>query len=369
MRALEGIKVVEMAGLAPAPFCGMILADFGADVVRVDRPGGGSMDRLARGKRSVAVNLKHPAAVEAVLRIAEKADVLLEPYRPGVMERHGLGPEVVMVRNPGLVYARLTGFGQHGPFAAMAGHDINYLALSGALSMLGRRGEKPLPPLNLLADFAAGGLTCALGIVLALFERVHSGRGQIVDAAMVDGAAYLSTFVHRTRGLWSGERGTNLLDGGAPFYDTYRTQDGGYVSVGALEPQFYAALLAGLGLDPAGLPAQMDQAHWPEMAARFTEIFAGKTRAEWAAIFDGTDACVVPVLDLDELGGHPHNRVRELLGRDEHGQPQPAPRLSRTPGRAGDASPEVGEHTRTVLGEYGFTPEEIARLFEIRAAA
>jgi alpha-methylacyl-CoA racemase len=346
----------------------MILADFGADVVRVDRIGSGSMDHLARGKRSVAVNLKLREGVETVLRLAERADVMLEPYRPAVMERLGLGPDVVRARNPRLIYARLTGFGQDGPYASMAGHDINYIALSGALSLLGRRGEKPLPPINLLGDFAGGGMLCALGIALALVERAQSGQGQVVDAAMVDGAAYLSTFVYKFRsaGFWRDERGTNLLDTAAPFYDTYRTKDGHYMSVGAIEPQFYAALLNGLGLDAATLPGQMDQSHWPATKARFSEIFETKTRAEWCALFDGTDACVAPVLALGEAGDHPHNRARTLLiaGTDGHLEPAPAPRLSRTPGEGGRPLPRPGEHTRAVLGEYGFSTPEIDTLTE-----
>lgn len=373
MGALQGIRVVEMAGLAPAPYCGMILADFGADVVRVDRVGGGSMDHLARGKRSLAVNLKSREGVETVLRLAEQADVLLEPYRPGVMERLGLDPEVACARNPRLVYARLTGFGQDGPYANMAGHDINYIAISGALSLLGRKGEKPLPPVNLLGDFAGGGMLCALGIALALLERGHSGKGQVVDAAMVDGSAYLSTFVYKFRnaGFWRDERGTNMLDGGAPFYDTYRTMDGEYMSVGAIEPQFYAALLQGLGLDAATMPHQMDQSAWPTTAARFSEIFAGKTRDQWCAIFDGTDACVAPVLGLGEAGAHPHNRARHLLIADQQGklEPAPAPRLSRTPGDGARPLPKVGDHTRAVLAEYGFSAAEIASLTESGAIA
>jgi alpha-methylacyl-CoA racemase len=373
MSALQGIRVVEMAGLAPAPFCGMILADFGADVVRVDRVGAGSMDQLARGKRSVAVNLKIPDGVETVLRLIEKADVLLEPYRPGVMERLGLGPDVAQKRNARLVYARLTGFGQDGPYANMAGHDTNYIAISGALSLLGRKGDRPLPPVNLLGDFAGGGMLCALGILLALLERGHSNRGQVVDAAMVDGAAYLSTFVYKFRnsGMWRDDRGTNMLDGGAPFYDTYRTRDGEYVSVGAIEPQFYAALLAGLGIDAATMPHQMDQSKWAETAARFAEIFATKTRAEWSAIFDGTDACVAPILNLGEVGDHPHNVARELLIPDARGklEPAPAPRLSRTPGDGRRPLPDVGEHTRAVLAEYGFSESDVARLVESGAVA
>ena len=352
MGALQGIRVVEMAGLAPAPYCGMILADFGADVVRVDRVGAGSMDQLARGKRSVAVNLKSPEGVETVLRLVEKADVLLEPYRPGVMERLGLGPDVACARNPRLVYARLTGFGQDGPYADMAGHDINYIAISGALSLLGRKGEKPLAPINLLGDFAGGGMLCALGIALALLERAHSGKGQVVDAAMVDGAAYLSTFVYKFRnaGMWSDERGTNMLDGGAPFYDTYRTKDGQYMSVGAIEPQFYAALLKGLGLDAgdhAASAGPVAVARRPR--TRFAEIFASKTRDEWCAIFDGTDACVAPVLGLGEVArASPQPRARAAAFRTRNGklEPAPAPRLSRTPGDGTRPLPAVGEHTR-----------------------
>ncbi len=373
MSALQGIRIVEMAGLAPAPFCGMILADFGADVVRVDRVGAGSMDQLARGKRSLAVNLKSPDGVETVLRLIEKADVLLEPYRPGVMERLGLGPDVTAASNPRLVYARLTGFGQDGPYANMAGHDINYIAISGALSLLGRKGEKPLPPVNLLGDFAGGGMLCALGICLALLERAHSAKGQIVDAAMVDGAAYLSTFVYKFRnsGMWRDERGTNMLDTGAPFYDTYRTRDGLFVSVGAIEPQFYAALLHGLGLDATAMPQQMDQSTWGETARRFTEVFASKTRDEWSAVFDGTDACVAPILGLAEAADHPHNKARRLLIPDQQGklEPAPAPRLSRTPGDGSRPLPDVGADTRAILGEYGFDAAEIGRLIDAGAVA
>jgi alpha-methylacyl-CoA racemase len=366
MSALEGIRVVEMAGLAPAPYCGLILADFGADVVRVDRVGAPSLDPLARGKRSVAVNLKSPEGVETVLRLIEKADVLLEPYRPGVMERLGLGPDVASARNPRLVFARLTGFGQDGPYAPMAGHDINYIAISGALSLLGRKGEKPHAPVNLLGDFAGGGMLCALGICLALLERAHSGTGQVVDAAMVDGAAYIATFVYKFRnaGMWRDERGTNMLDGAAPYYDTYRTKDGQFMSVGAIEPQFYAALLKGLGIDAATMPDQMDQSAWPATAARFTEIFATKTRAEWCAVFDGTDACVAPVLNLGEAHEHPHNAARGLLIPDAQGklEPAPAPRLSRTPGDGSRPLPQVGQHTKEVLAEFGFAAGEIDRL-------
>jgi alpha-methylacyl-CoA racemase len=366
MSALSEIRVIEMAGLAPAPYCGMILADFGADVVRVDRVGASPMDQLARGKRSIGVNLKSREGVETVLRLVEKADVLLEPYRPGVMERLGLGPEIACERNPRLIYARLTGYGQSGPYAEMAGHDINYIAISGALSTIGRKGENPLAPINLLGDFAGGGMLCALGIAIALVERASSGRGQVIDAAMVDGAAHLATFLYkfRTIGWWNDERGTNMLDSGAPFYDTYRTKDGKYVAVGAIEPQFYTALLQGLGLDAAAQPPQLDRSHWEESKRRFAEIFAAKTRDEWCAIFDGTDACVAPVLGLGEVQDHPHPRARNLLVRDAAGnwEPAPAPRLSRTPGSVRRGTPHPGEHTDEVLAEYGFAPAEAAQL-------
>jgi len=373
MQALEGIRVVEMAGLAPVPYCGMILADFGADVVRVDRVGSRSADFLARGKRSVAVDLKKPEGVETVLRLADKADVLIEPFRPGVMERLGLGPEVAQGRNPKLVYGRLTGFGQQGPYASMAGHDINYIATSGVLSTIGRKGEKPLAPINLVGDFAGGGMLCAMGIAFALLERAKSGKGQIVDAAMVDGAAHLATFLFKFRacGAWNDERGTNLLDSGSPFYDTYETADGGHMAVGALEPQFYAALLQGLGLADADLPAQMDRSGWPTLRQRFTEVFKSKTRDQWTAIFDGTDACTTPVLGLGEAAEHPHNAARDTLvvASDGHTEPAPAPRLSRTPGKAGDKRPEAGEHTREVLADFGFSDTEIEALEAAKAVA
>jgi alpha-methylacyl-CoA racemase len=368
MGALEGIRVIEMAGLAPAPYCGMILADFGADVVRVDRLGAQSFDLLSRGKRSVAINMKHPDGVATLLRMIEKADVLLEPFRPGVMEKLGVGPDVACERNPRLVYARLTGYGQTGTYARMAGHDINYIAISGALSQLGRKGENPYAPVNLVGDFAGGGMLCALGIALALVERARSGKGQVIDAAMVDGAAHLATFLYQFRaaGLWSDDRGTNLLDGGAHFYETYRTKDGKYVAVGAIEPQFYAALLKGLGLDPATMPRQMDREHWAVTAKEFAEIFASKTRDEWCAIFDGTDACVAPVLGLDEVPVHPHPRGRQTLIQtgDGHWEPAPAPRLSRTPGAARGRGPKAGEHTDEILAEHGLPAGEIARLCE-----
>jgi len=350
----------------------MILADFGADVIRVDRPQSvpgrpdPTRDHLARGKRSVAVNMKDPRGVELLLTLLENADVLVEPFRPGVMERLGTGPDVALARNPGLVYARLTGWGQDGEYAPMAGHDINYIALSGALSLFGRKGEKPLPPVNLIGDFAGGGMLCALGIVMALFEKSRSGKGQVVDAAMVDGAANLATFLcgFRAAGIWSDERGTNMLDTGAPFYDTYETSDGKHVSVGAIEPQFYTALLDGLGLAADDMPHQHDREHWEATRARFTEIFASKTRDEWSAVFDGTDACVAPVLTLGEAPAHAHNRRRETFvrGIDDVEVPAPAPRLSRTPGAAANTAPLPGQDTTTVLSEIGMAAAEIDTL-------
>jgi alpha-methylacyl-CoA racemase len=374
MGALDGIRVIEMAGLAPAPYCGLILADFGAEVVRVDRIGAGALDdQLARGKRSIGIDLKSPEGVDTVLRLVEKADVLLEPYRPGVMERRGLGPDVACARNPRLVYARLTGWGQSGPYARMAGHDIDYIAVSGALSLIGRKGEKPLAPINLLGDFAGGGMLCALGIALALVERSISGKGQVIDAAMVDGAAYLASFLYKFRsaGFWSDDRGANLLDGGAPFYETYRTKDDRYVAVGAIEPQFYAALLQGLGIDASAMPHQLDRSQWEATAQKFAHIFATRTRDEWCAVFDGTDACVAPVLGLGEVQDHPHPKARGLLTPDPQGhlEPAPAPRLSRTPGRGGRPAPRVGEHTAEVLRDYGFDDLEARRLREVGAVS
>jgi alpha-methylacyl-CoA racemase len=372
MGPLEGIRVVEMAGLAPVPYAGMILADFGAEVIRVDRSptAGGrpdpTRDYLARGKRSIGVNLKDPRGLDALLKLVDSADVLVEPFRPGVMEKLGAGPEVACARNPRLVYARLTGWGQQGPYAPMAGHDINYIALSGTLSLFGRPGEKPLPPVNLLGDFAGGGMLCALGVVLALFERSRSGKGQVVDSAMVDGAANLATFLFgfNAAGLWSEERGTNLLDTGAPFYDTYETADGKYVSVGAIEPQFYARLLEGLGLDAADMPHQMDRSAWPRTVEQFTKIFKTKTRDEWSAIFDGTDACVAPVLGLGEAPEYEHNSFRGTFAPGVGGAPapQPAPRLSRTPGHAAVEAPVPGQDCKALFREIGLADDEIEEL-------
>ncbi|XP_053505047.1 alpha-methylacyl-CoA racemase [Ictalurus furcatus] len=366
--ALAGVRVIELAGLAPAPFCGMILSDFGARVIRVDRTKVTmAMDAQARGKQSVALNLKSPQGVAVLKKLCLQSDIVLEPFRKGVMEKLGLGPEELLKENPRLIYARLTGYGQSGSYAKSAGHDINYLAMSGLLSMLGRSSEKPYAPLNLVADFAGGGLMCALGIVLALLERNKSGQGQIIDASMVEGAAYVGSFMWKSRslGLWNRPRGENMLDSGAPFYDTYQTSDGKHMAVGAIEPQFYDHLIKGLGLDAASLPAQMSISDWTELRRTFTQVFAQKTQAEWSRIFDGTDACVTPVLPLDEAGSHPHNRERGSFLKDAQGEvsPRPAPVLSRTPARPClSRDPVVGEHTRSVLGEYGFDPDHIEQL-------
>src|SRR6266567_2958983 len=369
MGPLDGVRVVELASLAPAPFGCMILSDLGADVLRVERPAScrpgapAPVDPLTRGRRSIGMNLKDPAGVELLLKLLDSADVLVEGFRPGVTERLGFGPEVCAERNPGLIYARMTGWGQDGPLAPTAGHDIDYIAISGALHPIGRAGERPVPPLNLVGDFGGGGMLLAIGVLAALVERQRSGRGQVVDAAMVDGSALLTSFVHglRAAGMWRDERGTNLLDGGAPFYDTYETADGQHVAVGALEPQFYAELLTRLGLDGEDLPAQHDPAGWPVLRARFTEMFKQRTRAQWAAVFEGTDACVAPVLTPGEAPGHPHNAARGTFA-DVGGvvQPAPAPRFSRTPSHTPTPPGAPGADTDAVLAAIGLTPEEIA---------
>ncbi|MGD9077307.1 MAG: CaiB/BaiF CoA-transferase family protein [Desulfobacteraceae bacterium] len=375
MRPLDGMKVIEMTGLAPSPYCGMILADFGADVVIVDRlttgapeiPNIMAKNPFDRGKRSMRVNLKTEGGIAVVRKMIQASDVFLEPYRPGVMEKLGLGPDEAMELNPKLIYARLTGWGQNGPYASMAGHDINYIALSGSLSMFRRKGEKPLPPCNLLGDFAGGGMLCAMGILLALIERNSSGKGQVVDAAMVDGATNISTFFWGLLGnhLMTLDIGTNVLDSGAPFYQTYETADGRFMSVGAIEARFYEELLDGLDIDPSALPSQHDMGRWPEMRERFAEVFKTKTRDEWAAIFDGKDACVAPILNMDEVDNHRHNKERDLLVEvDGVSQPAPAPRLSRTPGSIERPGTPRGSETQEILEELGYTKEEIEGLLQ-----
>jgi alpha-methylacyl-CoA racemase len=371
MGPLDGIRVVEIASLAPAPFGCMILSDLGADVLRVDRAeicgakARTPVDPLSRGRRSVGINLKDAAGVEVLLRLVASADVLVEGFRPGVAERLGFGPQVCAERNPRLVYGRMTGWGQDGPLAPTAGHDIDYIAISGALSLVGRAGQPPVPPVNLVADFGGGGMLLALGVLAALLERERSGLGQVVDAAMVDGSALLTSFVYglRAAGAWQDARGVNLLDGGAPFYDTYQTADGKYVAVGALEAKFYAELLAGLGLSAAGLPPQHDRAGWPVLRARFTEVFLTRTRDEWAEVFAGSDGCVAPVLGPAEAPGHPHNASRGTFA-DVGGlvQPAPAPRFGRSPAGVPSAPPRPGANTDAVLAELGCSTAEIAAL-------
>ncbi|RJQ86226.1 CaiB/BaiF CoA transferase family protein [Amycolatopsis panacis] len=358
---LDGLKVVELAGLGPAPHACMVLADLGADVVRVERPSGSlnltgdRPDPMLRGRRSVAVDLKAPEGRELVLRLVDKADVLVEGLRPGVAERLGVGPEQCRERNPRLVYGRMTGWGQHGPLAQRAGHDINYLGLTGVLHAIGRAGERPVPPLNLVGDFGGGSMFLLTGVLSALWERERTGLGQVVDAAMVDGAGVLAQmfWAFRGLGLWSDERGTNLLDGGAPFYDTYVCADGRYVAVGALEPQFYTALLAGLDLTDAGLPAQLDREGWPALRAAFTRAFLSRTRDEWAAHFADVDACVTPVLAQDEVAAHPHIAARSgLIELDGVVQPAPAPRFSRTPADIPSPPPIPGGDLDAVLADW-----------------
>jgi alpha-methylacyl-CoA racemase len=368
---LDGIKVIEIASLAPAPFGCMILADLGADVLRVDRAercGPDAwlpVDPLSRSRRSIGLNLKDQAGVDLLLRLTEDADVLVEGFRPGVAERLGFGPQVCAERNPRLIFARMTGWGQQGPLAPTAGHDIDYIAISGALSPIGRAGEPPVPPLNLVGDFGGGGMLMAMGILAALVERATSGLGQVIDAAMVDGSALLTSFLYgmRATGAWQDQRGSNLLDGGAPFYDTYVCADGGCVAVGALEPQFYAALLDGLGLTGADLPAQHDRAGWPVLRERFAGLFGSRSRDEWAQIFDGTDACVSPILTMAEAPAHPHATARDAFV--EVGgvlQPAPAPRFSRTAAAAPSAPPRPGTDTDAVLTGLGLSGADVADL-------
>jgi alpha-methylacyl-CoA racemase len=368
---LRGIRVIELGGIGPGPYAGMLLADLGADIIRIERPGGDPMTALPhrvlhRGRRSVAVNLRQEGAAEVVLRLVESADVLTEGFRPGVTERLGVGPQACLARNPRLVYGRMTGWGQDGPLALTAGHDINYIALSGALQPIGPADRPPVPPLNLLGDFGAGGMLLALGVAAALVEARASGQGQVVDAAIVDGAASLMGMYcgMKANGIWSDRRSGNMLDGGAPYYDTYTCADGKYISVGALEEPFYQALIQGLGLaDDAALPNRWDPANWPALRERFAAVFAGRTRDEWAAVFAATDACVAPVLAPEEAAAHPHLTARATyVEADGVLQPAPAPRFSRTPGRIGAPQPKPGEHTDEVLTEAGFTQEEIAEL-------
>jgi alpha-methylacyl-CoA racemase len=369
---LSGIRIIELAGIGPGPLAGMVLGDLGADVVRIDRINASFVLDVApkyavhtRNRRSIAIDLRRPEAAEVVLRLVATADGFIDPFRPGVVERLGIGPDPCLKRNPKLVYGRITGWGQEGPLADKAGHDINYIALAGVLGAIGRKGEAPVPPLNLVADYAGGGMLLAVGMLAGLIESMKSGRGQVVDAAMIDGAALLLGMITGLRGagLWSDQRGTNLLDSGAHFYEVYETRDGKHVAVGAIEPQFYANLIEKLGLADEALPAQMDRASWPAMKARFAVIFKTKTRNEWCAIMDEADTCVAPVLSMDEAPVHPHARARGAF-IDVGGaiQPAPAPRFSRTPSARPEVAPGVGAHADEVLSEAKFTGGEIAAL-------
>ncbi|MEV6217383.1 CaiB/BaiF CoA-transferase family protein [Nocardia sp. NPDC051833] len=376
---LTGLKIIELAGLGPGPWCGMLLSDLGAEVLRVDRPSavgslrtdlGASNGRQPafvndRGRRSVAIDLKHPDGVETLLRLVEQADALLEGNRPGVTERLGVGPATCLARNPRLVYGRATGWGQDGPLSQTAGHDLNYLSLSGLLAAMGPAGGAPAIPLNLLGDYAGGGLMLAMGLLSALWEARGSGRGQVVDAAMVDGIALLGGVFYgqRQAGMHGLERGTNMLDGGAPFYSVYETADGGWMAVGAIESPFFAELLEVLGMQPELVDSQWDRAHWPRMRSLLAAVFATKSRAEWEAAFAGREACTTPVLDLDEAMKHEHATARRsFLPVDGVLQPAPAPRFSRTPGAVQGPSVPAGTNTTRALADWGFDPSEIEAL-------
>jgi alpha-methylacyl-CoA racemase len=376
---LAGIRVLEIGSIGPGPFCAMVLADLGADVLRVDRVAGAglvgpsadfSTELLNRGRRSVAVDLKHPDGAEVILRLVEQADALVEGFRPGVTERLGIGPEPCLGRNPRLVYGRMTGYGQDGPMARAVGHDLNYVAQAGVLGMIGRRGQPPTPPLSLIGDFGGGGLLLAFGILAALVERERSGAGQVVDAAMVEGAALLATpfFGYMQTGAWSAERGTNIVDSGAPFYDAYETADGRWLTVAAMEPQFYAALLELLGLAGEDLPDQHDHSAWPRMKERFAAVIVTRTRDEWCAAADGVECCVAPVLGADEVADDPHLKARGAFVRHHDLlQPAPAPRFSRTPAALDRRPPLPGEHTAEALADWGFSARKVAELQECGA--
>ena len=371
MGPLSGVRIIELAGIGPGPFCGMMLSDMGAEVIRIDRPAKSSVRRtidvLARGRKSIAVDLKTKAGVETVLRLCESADALFEGFRPGVTERLGLGPELCMARNPKLVYGRMTGWGQEGPMAQAAGHDINYISLAGALHAIGNKGGKPVPPLNLVGDFGGGGMLLAFGLVCGILEARGSGKGQVIDSAMVDGAASLMAmfFSMQAVGAMNHERASNMLDGGAHFYDTYETSDGKYISLGSIEPQFYALLLEKAGLDAEVFGSQMDKSRWADYKSELTVVFKTKTRDEWCGIMEGTDICFAPVLSLDEVAHHPHNSHRDTFVELEGvTQPAPSPRFDRTVPELTHAARKPGEDSREVLSAAGFSDMEIESLIE-----
>jgi alpha-methylacyl-CoA racemase len=373
---LQGIRVIEMVGLGPCPFVAMMLADMGADVIRIDRkamPGavnpfpslGTKFDVLARGRRTVAIDLKQPGAQDFMLQLVGQADILIEGFRPGVMERLGLGPVPCHEKNPKLVYGRMTGWGQTGPLAQAAGHDLNYLALTGMLHSIGRPDSPPVPPLNLVADFGGGGMMLAFGVVCAVLESRSSGKGQVVDAAMTDGAALLGAMMYGFRGdgSWSDQRASNLLDGGAPFYDTYACADGKFISIGAIEPQFYALLMKLAEISDPDFDAQMDRSQWPALKQKFAALFESKTRADWCALLEGTDVCFAPVLDMGEAPAHPHNRARNTFVEiDGVVQPAPAPRFSRTAPEVSNAASLPGKGCMAALKDWGWDDAGIAAL-------
>ena len=369
---LTGLKIVEFAGIGPGPFCGMLLSDLGADVVRIDRKGpgrGSKFDVTGRGRRSIALDLKHPEAVETCLKLMETADVVFEGFRPGVMERLGLGPDVALKRNPKLVFGRMTGWGQTGPYANAAGHDMNYIAISGALHAIGTE-DKPIPPLNLVGDFGGGALYLAFGILAGVIHARATGQGQVIDCAMSDGAASLMAMFYGMKGsgMWKDERRDNLLDGGAHFYDTYQCSDGGWVSIGSIEPQFYALLLEKTGITDPQFKNQMNREEWPELSAKLAAVIRTKTRDQWSELMAGTDVCFAPVLSLEEAPKHAHNTARKTFVTIEGVvQPAPAPRFSATPGAVQGPPPAIGAHSDTALTDWGFAAAEVARLKEVGA--
>jgi alpha-methylacyl-CoA racemase len=372
---LTGVKIIELAGIGPGPFCGMLLSDMGAEVIRVDRTGAGklrSQDVLTRGRKSIAVDLKSEAGKEVILKLCESSDAIFEGFRPGVTERLGIGPDACMARNKKLIYGRMTGWGQEGPMSQAAGHDINYIALSGALSAIGQKGGKPVPPLNLVGDFGGGGMVLAFGIVCGLLEAKNSGKGQVVDTAMVDGAAILMSMFYTMQsvGAWNPERGTNLLDTGAHFYDTYETSDGGYISIGSIEPQFYALLIEKAGLDAEEFSAQMDRSRWPDYKQKISDVFRSRTRDQWCEIMEGSDVCFAPVLSLTEAAEHPHNQHRGTFAElDGVLQPAPAPRFSRTSPELTHSSRHPGEDTIEVLKAAGILESAISEMLHSGAIA
>ncbi|MDE2488842.1 MAG: CoA transferase [Alphaproteobacteria bacterium] len=364
---LTSLKIVEFAGIGPGPFCGMLLSDLGADVVRIDRKGGrggAHTDVTSRGRRSVALDLKSPAAIEACLKLIEQADVVFEGFRPGVMERLGLGPDICLKRNPKLVYGRMTGWGQTGPYSQAAGHDMNYIAITGALHAIGTK-DKPTPPLNLVGDFGGGALYLALGILAGVVHARQSGQGQVIDCAMSDGAASLMAMFYgfKASGMWKDERRANMLDGGAHFYDTYQCADGRWVSIGSIEPQFYALLLEKTGIKDPEFARQHDRAAWPDLHDKLAKVIATKTRDEWTEIMGGTDVCFAPVLTLEEAPKHPHNVARQTFVEVKGvTQPAPAPRFSATPGAIQGPPPHIGAHDREALSDWGFSDAELDAL-------